>query len=330
VADLALTLACVPTDRTRPLIVGRVRIPGMRFEFIAGEAEDIFRRALREQAFDVTEMSMASHITVTGRGAAAYVAVPVFLSRCFRHSAIYVRTDRGIGRPEDLKGKRIGIPEFQQTAIVWVRGILRDLYGVGVRDVVWCTGGVNAPGLSERVALTLPEGIRVESIGPQQTLSGLLQEGELDAVIATRVPSCLGRPGVPVARLFPDYQAAESDYYERTGFFPIMHCLAVSCRIADAHPQLPAALFEGFAKARAIALEELAKINVLHVSLPWAATALANARALMGESYWSYGFAANRDELATMTRYAQEDGLTLGRVEPERLFHPSSLELTSS
>jgi 4,5-dihydroxyphthalate decarboxylase len=328
VADLTLTLACVPTDRTRPLLDGRVGVPGVRLEFIAGEAEDIFRRALREQAFDVTEMSLASHITMTGRGEAAYVAVPVFLSRCFRHSAIYVRTDRGIAEPKDLKGKRIGIPEFQQTAIVWVRGILRDLYGVGVRDVVWRTGGVNAPGLSERVALTLPEGIRVEPIGPQQTLSALLQDGELDAVIATRVPSCLGRPGVPVARLFPGYQAAEIDYYKRTGFFPIMHCLAIRRRIADAHPQLPAALFHAFAKARAIALEELARINVLHVCLPWPATALADGRALMGDNYWSYGFAANRDELVAMTRYAHEDGLTLGRVEPERLFHASTLGLT--
>jgi 4,5-dihydroxyphthalate decarboxylase len=329
VSDLALTLACVPTDRTRPLLDGRVGVPGVRFEFITGEAEDIFRRALREQAFDVTEMSMASHITMTGRGEAAYVAIPVFLSRCFRHSAIYVRTDRGISRPQDLKGKRIGIPEFQQTAIVWVRGILRDLYGVGVRDIVWRTGGVNAPGLAERVALTLPEGISVAPIGPQQTLSSLLQEGELDAVIATRVPSCLGRPGVPVARLFPDYQAAEIDYYKRTGFFPIMHCLAVRHPIADAHPELPGALFEAFAKARAIALEEVARINVLHASLPWPAAALADARALMGENYWSYGFAANRNELATMTRYAQEDGLTLGRVEPERLFAVSTLDLAA-
>jgi 4,5-dihydroxyphthalate decarboxylase len=327
VADLTLTLACVATDRTRPLLDGRIGIPGVRFEFIAGEAEDIFRRALREQAFDVTEMSMASHITMTGRGEAAYVAVPVFLSRCFRHSAIYVRSDRGIAHPKDLRGKRIGVPEFQQTAIVWVRGILRDLHGVGVRDVVWRTGGVNAPGLSERVALTLPEEISVEPIGPQQTLSALLQDGELDAVIATRAPSCLGRPGVPVSRLFPDYQAAEIDYYKRTGFFPIMHCLAIRRRIADAHPELPVALFDAFARARAIALDELARINVLHVCLPWPGAALADARSLMGESYWSYGFAANRDELAAMTRYAQEDGLTLGRVEPEHLFHASTLGL---
>src|SRR5262245_40369022 len=151
---LDLTLACVPTDRSRPILDGSIAIPGVRIKSLPGEPEEIFRRALREEAFDITEMSMSSHITVTARGATAYVAIPVFLSRAFRHSGIFIRTDRGIHAPVDLKGKRIGIPEYQQTAILWIRGMLRDEHGIAVRDVEWFTGGVNEPLPGERIALT--------------------------------------------------------------------------------------------------------------------------------------------------------------------------------
>lgn len=328
-ADLCLTLACVPTDRSRPIIDGQVKIPGVSLTVLPDEPEDIFRRALREQAFDITEMSMSSHITMTARGDPAYIAVPVFLSRAFRHSGIFIRTDRGIRTADDLKGKRVGIPEYQQTAILWVRGMLRDFHGIGVRDIHWRTGGVLQPGLGERVALSLPEGIDVQPIGPDETLDGLLTRGALDAVISTRVPTALANPDIPVARLYPDYRAAETDYYRRTGFFPIMHCLALRRSLADEHPDLPRALFEAFAKARKQALAELAMINAFRVTLPWPPMALEDAKALMGDDFWPYGFRRNRDEIATMTRYAEEDGLTMRRVQPEELFHPSTLDLTA-
>jgi 4,5-dihydroxyphthalate decarboxylase len=328
-ADLRLTLACVPTDRSRPIIDGQIRIPGVTLEVLPDEPEDIFRRALREEAFDITEMSMSSHITMTARGNPAYVAVPVFLSRAFRHSGIFIRTDRGIRGPQDLKGRRIGIPEYQQTAILWVRGMLRDFHGISVRDVQWRTGGVLQPGLGERVALALPGDFDVQPIGPGETLDGLLTAGALDAVISTRVPTALANPDVPVERLYPDYRAAEAEYYRRTGFFPIMHCLALRRSLAEQHPELPRALFEAFAKARQQALAELAMINAFRVTLPWPPMALADAKALMGDDFWPYGFRRNADELATMTRYAEEDSLTAGRVRPEELFHPSTLDLTA-
>jgi 4,5-dihydroxyphthalate decarboxylase len=326
-ADIRLTLACVPTDRSRPIIDGHIKIPGVSIAPLPAEPEEIFRRALREEAFDITEMSMSSHITMTARGDPAYVAVPVFLSRAFRHSGIYIRTDRGISRPEDLKGKRIGIPEYQQTAILWMRGMLRDLHGIGVRDVQWRTGGVLEPGLGERVALSLPDGIDVQPIGPDDTLDGLLTRGVLDAVISTRVPTALANPDVPVARLYPDYRAAETEYYRRTGFFPIMHCLALRRSLADQYPELPRALFQAFAEAREQALAELAMINAFRVTLPWPPMALADAKALMGDDFWPYGLRRNRDEIATMTRYAEQDGLTTRRVQPEELFHPSTHDL---
>ncbi len=324
--DLRLTLACVATDRSRPILDGRVTVPGVTFDAEPGEPEAIFRTALRERKFDVTELSMSSHITVTARGDAHYVGIPVFLSRAFRHSAIYVRTDRGIERPEDLKARTIGLPEYQQTAALWVRGILRDLHGVGVRDARWRIGGVEQAGQTERIRLDLPADIDAAPIAPDATLNGLLAAGEIDAIVSPRPPPSLADPEVPVARLFPDYRAAEIAYHRQTGFFPIMHCLAVRRELAAAHPDLPRRLLAAFTEARDLALAELGLINVLRVSLPWVATALAETKEIMGADIWPYGFARNRDELAAMTRYAHEDGLTATRLDPAALFDPSTLD----
>ncbi len=326
-ADLRLTLACVPSDRTRPIINGDITIPGVNLTVLPGEPEDIFRNALREQAYDITEMSVSSHITMTARGDPTYIAIPIFLSRAFRHSGIFVRTDRGIHRPEDLKGRRIGIPEYQQTAILWMRGILRDFHGLDVQDVVWRTGGVLAPGLGERVALSLPPGIKVTPIGPNDTLDGLISNGDIDAIISTRVPTAVDNPDIPVARLFPDYRSVEAAFFRKTGFFPIMHCLALKRSLAEKHPELPADLFHAFCAARRQAIAELAMVNAFRVTLPWPEMALADALDLMGDKFWTYGYRRNADELATMTRYAEQDGLTKRRVHPEELFHPSTIGL---
>lgn len=324
-----LKLACVATDRSRPIINGQIGIPGFTIVPEPGEPETIFRRALREQVFDVTEMSMSSHITVTARGDAHYIGIPVFPSRAFRHSGIYVRTDRGIDRPEDLKGRTIGLPEFQQTAALWLRGIIRDLHNVDVRDVAWRIGGQEEPGPGERISLDLPDDLDVAPIGPGETLNELLADGTLDAIFSPRPPSCLADLKIPVARLFPDYQAAEKAYFKQTGFFPIMHCIALRRSLAETYPELPVALYRAFAKAKEQAVKELAMINVLRVTLPWVASALNETRAVMGDDVWPYGFMRNRDELATMTRYAHEDGLTAERLQPEALFHPSTINLSA-
>lgn len=328
-SKLELTLACVPTDRSRPIMDGTIEIPGVRIKPIPGEPEDLFRRALRDEEFDITEMSMSSHITVTARGPTAYTCIPVFLSRAFRHSGMFIRTDRGIRGPADLKGKRIGIPEYQQTAIIWMRGMLRDEHGIGVRDAEWFTGGVNEPLPGERIALTLPPGIKVTPIGPKRTLSELIRAGEIDAMISTRVPDCMSEPGSKVARLFPDYRKVEAEYFRRTGFFPIMHTLAVRRRLADAHPDLPAKLFRAFVAGRDQAIAELAMVNAFRVALPWPAAVLEDTKAMLGDDYWPCGFRRCHKELSTMTRYAHEDGLTNRQVAPEELFHPSTHELVA-
>jgi 4,5-dihydroxyphthalate decarboxylase len=325
-APLTLSLGCFLTDRSRPLLDGRVTVPGVTLQRVP-EEDNLFRRALRERAFEVTELSMASHIVTTARGDAPYVGVPVFLSRAFRHSAIYVRTDRGIHTAADLAGRRIGLPEYQQTAALWVRGMLREHYGVDTRGIAWRTGGLEQPGAGERVALALPPGLDVQAIGPGETLNGLLAAGRLDAIIGPRPPSCFGAGGAPVARLYPDYRREEEAYFRATGFFPIMHCLTVRQDVAAAHPWLPAALFRAFAAAKAMSLAELALVNVLRISLPWVTSEAAAAAALFGGNPWPYGFARNRDEIAAMLRYAMADGLASQGIAPEALFHPSTLAL---
>ncbi len=316
-ARLRLTLACAATDRTRPVLDGRVAVPGVELLCLPGEPEDIFRRALRDRAFEITELSMGSHIVTTARGDSPYVGVPVFLSRAFRHSAIYIRTDRGIRTAADLAGRTIGLPEYQQTAALWVRGILREHYGVDTRSIRWRTRG-------ERVAITLPEGFDVKPLG--EDLPTALAEGRLDALIAPRPPAGLDDPAVPVARLYPDYRAEEIAWHRASGFFPIMHCLAVRRDVAEAHPWLPVALFRAFAEARRLSLAELQLVNVLRVSLPWIAAAYEEQARVMGGDPWPYGFARNRAEVAAMIRFAVTDGLAAREIPPEALFHPSTLE----
>ena len=314
---LSLTVACTASDRTRPILDGRVTVPGVDLTTLPGEPEDIFRRALRDRVFDVCELSMGSHIVTTARGDGPYVGVPVFPSRAFRHSAVYIRTDRGIGGPGDLAGRTVGVPEYQQTAALWVRGILREHYGVDTRGVAWRTGG-------ERVPISLPEGLDVRPLGEDP--QGALAAGRVDALIAPRPPAAFEDPGAPVGRLWPGYRAEEVAWHRATGFFPIMHCLAVRRDVAERHPWLPVELFRAFARARAMALAELRLVNVLRVSLPWAAAAFEEQAAIMGGDPWPYGFARNRDEVAAMARFAVADGLASRAVEPEKLFHPSTLD----
>ena len=323
---LRLTLACHSSDRTRPIIDGQVEVAGVTLTVLPGEPEDIFRRALRDRAFDVTELSMGSHIVTTARGDAPYIGIPVFPSRSFRHAAIYVRTDRGIRTAADLAGKRVGLPEYQQTAALWVRGILREYYKVDTTGIAWRTGGLEQTGGSERVALKLPPELDVKPIGPDETLNGLLASGGIDAIVGPRPPSCFVQRSAPVDRLYPDYRSEEEAYFRATGFFPIMHCMALRKELATAHPWLPLELFRAFARARAMAVADLSMVNVLRASLPWIAAEAEAQTRIMGGDPWPYGFRRNRDEVAAMIRFAVADGLAAREIAPESLFHASVLD----
>jgi 4,5-dihydroxyphthalate decarboxylase len=320
------TVTCVATDRTRPLATGEVAVEGARLRFDFSEPEPIFREALNTARFEICEMSMASHIVTTARGDVKYTAIPVFLSRAFRHSAIFVRAESGIDTLAALKGARIGVPEYQQTAAMWVRGMMLD-EGVRASDVTWHVGGLNEPGPGERIALSLPAEIVVTKLAEGETLNAMLLDGRIDAIVSPRVPAALAAGDPRVRRLYPDLRAAEIAFYRKTGFFPIMHALAIRKDVAEANPWLPAALFRAFSAAKQGRIAELAMTNVLRVSLPWIGHCHAEAMEITKGDPWPYGFARNRAELDAMTTYMQSDGTAVRKVAPEELFHPSTLTL---
>lgn len=325
---LELSLAVCDYDRCRAVLDGRARVDGCRILPTALEPEEAFHRAFKFQEFDVTELSMSSFTMLTARGDCPYVGIPAFVSRLFRHSGIYIRTDRGIETAADLKGKVIGLPEYQITATVWIRGILEDEYGVDTRSVAWRQGGLEDPGRTERSTIALPGDIDLKPIPAERTLSDMLATGEIDALITARAPSCFleGAPGV--ARMFPDYRATEQDYYRRTGIFPIMHLIGIRRSIHERHPWVAVNLYKAFLEAKRHAMYELSQIGHLFVSLPWSVMERDRTVALMGEDFWSYGVEENRKVLETFLGYHHRQGLSARQVAVEEMFAPSTLELT--
>jgi len=321
---LELSLACQDIDRTRALVDGRVTIEGCRLNVITGRPEEIFQRAFRHQEFDISELSLATHLVTTARGTGPYIAIPAFVSRAFRHSAIYVRRDRGIDRPEALRGRKIGVPDFQQTAGVWARGLLADEYGLDRSAIQWRMGGLDQAGREARVPLELKGSVKVETIGPSQTLSQMLEDGELDALIAPRPPRGYERNGI--ARLFPDARQAEEAYFRKTRIFPIMHAIGIRRALVERHPWLPVNVYAAFRQARALAMETLIRVDTPQIAHPWIAEEIARVKAVMGEDYWPYGIAENRNELAVLMRYAEADGLIDAPVPIEALFAATTFD----
>lgn len=325
-AKLKLSVAIGDYDRMRPLVDGTVAIDAVDPQFMLLEPEEIFFRAFRHADFDVCELSMSSYSVKIAAGASPYIAVPVFPSRAFRHTSIYVRTDR-IKAPADLRGKRVGVPEYQLTANVWARLILEEDFGIRAQDMTWVRGGYEEPGRVEKVALNLPSGTRVEDVPDGSTISGLLASGELDAVIGPRAPSPF-RAGHPhVGHLFTDPQQAAIEWYERTRIFPIMHTLGVRRTLAEAHPWLPLALVKAFTQAKHVAMMKLNDTSATKVTLPFVEDQLSRARRLMGDDFWSYGLEPNRHVLERFLRQHHSEGLSSRLLSPEELFHPASLEM---
>jgi 4,5-dihydroxyphthalate decarboxylase len=294
-----------------------VKVAGFDIATVADEPEGMFRIAMQEARYEITELSMSSHILSIARGTSRYIGIPVWPSRSFRHNAIYIRTDKGIAKPEDLAGRTIGTPEYQQTAGLWIRGMLRDSYGVDTRGITWVSG-------SERAAFSLPPGFTLRPVAEGDSLDAMLEDGRLDAFIGPRPPAAFVKGDPRVARLFADPRSAEEEYQRATGFFPIMHCIAIRRDVAEAHPTLAPALYDAFLEAKRMALQELSMGNVLRVSLPWIVAEAARQTAMMGGDPWPYGFARNRTEVAAMCGYAQADGLAPRAVAPEELFHPTT------
>ena len=324
-SKLQLSVAVGNYDRVRPLMDGAVQIDGVDPVFMNLPPEEIFFRAFRSQDFDICELSMSSFTVKTADRSCPYVGVPAFVSRAFRHNSIYVRKDR-IKSPTDLKGRRVGTPEYQLTACVWARIILEDDHGVKPSDVTWIRGGIETAGRPEKISVKLPAGVRMEDAPEGTTISELLERGEIDGFIAPRVPSLAGRKNPTIGMLFADPIAAGKDYFKRTGIFPIMHVTGIRRTLVEKHPWLPAAVFKAFSQSKARCLEALEDTAATKVTLPFVEDQLRLARELMGEDFWSYGLEPNRKVLETFLRHHHAQGLSSRLVSPEELFHPSTHE----
>jgi len=323
-SKLQLSVAVGDYDRVRPLIDGAVAIDGVDPTFMTLVPEEIFFRAFRHAEFDICELSLSSFTVKTAQGDNPYVGVPAFVSRAFRHTSIYVRTDR-VRAPADLKGRKVGLPEYQLTANVWARAILEDDYGVKPADVTWVRGGIETPGRPEKIGLDLPKEIKIESAPEGATISQLIARGDIDGFMAPRPPALEGAHP-HVGWLFADPTAAAKDYYRRTRIFPIMHLVGVRREIAERHPWLPAAVLKAFSQAKAVALAKLSDTSATKVTLPFVEEQLKAVRALMGDDFWSYGVEPNRHVIETFLRHHHGQGLSPRRLAVEELFHPSTLE----
>jgi 4,5-dihydroxyphthalate decarboxylase len=319
-------LACWDYDRTRALADGRIQAEGIDLNYLDLPVEETFFRMLRHQEFDVAEMSLSSYVISLFRPDPPFVAIPVFPSRAFRHSGIYINTSAGIREPRDLIGKRVGNPEYQLTAIVWIRGILSDEYGVPVDGVTYLVGGMEEPGRPEKQTLDLPSTIKLERIGPARTLSAMLAAGEIDAVYAPRMPSAARNGGPSVRRLFEDYAVVEREYFRRTRIFPIMHTIVIRRAVYEANRWVAQSLLKAFGAAQRGAYDALRETAALSTMLPWLTAHVEETCREMGDEYWPYGVEANRHVLATFLRYSCEQGLAKKLLEPEQLFAAETLE----
>jgi 4,5-dihydroxyphthalate decarboxylase len=321
---LRLTLACWDYDRTRALADGRVRPEGIDLNYLSQPVEETFFRMMKFKEFDASEMSLSSYVASLGTKKPPFVAIPAFPSRFFRHSCIFVSAKSGIRKPADLKGKRVGVPEYQMTAPVWIRGILSDDYGVKVTQVQHFSGGQEEPGRVDKLNIALPASIKLSPIGKTQTLSRMLAEGELDAFFTARAPSTFD--GKKVRRLFPDSVKAEKDYFRRTKIFPIMHTVVIRREVYEQNPWVAQSLYKAFSRAKAMASQMYDQTAALAAMLPWLPTHVEEAKRELGEDWWPYGLEPNRHVLDTFLRYHHEQGLSKQRRKPEELFARETLE----
>ena len=323
---LQLSLACWDYDRTRALADGSVRPEGIDLVYQNLFVEETFFRMLRNREFDAAEMSLSSYCVSLMREEPAFIAIPVFPSRFFRHSCIFVSAKSGIREPKDLAGKKTGVPEYQMTAPVWIRGILQDEYGVDPASCEYWTGGEEEPGRDEKLELELPAKFRLRSIGPKQTLAQMISDGELDAMHTARAPSSFHtRPGT-VRRLFENYAEVEKAYYRKTKIFPIMHTVVIRRELYGKNRWIAQSLYKAFVQAQRRTYETLDTTMALTTMLPWQAAHVEEARRELGEDWWPYGFEPNRRVLETFLRYHHEQGLSKRRLEVEELFAPETLK----
>src|SRR5688572_23367458 len=324
--NLRLTLACWDYDRTRAIMENRVQFDGIDLTYLNLVVEETFFRQMRHHEFEVSEISFSSYLVSMFQESPPFIGIPIFPSRSFRHSGIYINAGAGIREPKDLIGKRIGCAEYQLTANVWIRGILNDEYGVTPSSFTTVIGGLEEIGRVEKAALSLPAEIKIERIGATQTLSAMLESGEIDALFSPRAPSSFTRGTGKVRRLFENTHAAEREYFERTRIFPIMHLVAIRRDVYEKHRWVAQALYKGFAEAQRMTYEDLHQTAALKVMLPWLIQHLADTEKLMGKDFWAYGYQPNVEAINRLLRYHHEQGLSRRQLKPEEIFAPETLE----
>jgi 4,5-dihydroxyphthalate decarboxylase len=304
---MQITLACGRYDRTQALVDGRVRPEGVELNYIALKPGETFWRQLNHGEFDASEMSLSSYTILRSEGDERFIALPVFPSRIFRHSAVYVREDSSIRDPKELKGRRVGVGDYQMTAAVWVRGFLQQDYGVRPGDIHWVAGRP----IRE---IRQPPGIRLEFTA--ERLEEMLERGELDALVSVTLPRALGRG---VRRLFANPREVEAEYHRRTGIFPIMHTLALKRAVYEKNPWLAVSLYKAFCRSRDLAYRLLYDTDALAVSLPWLIDEYENSRSVV----WDYSIEGSRPTLEALVRHLDEQQLTRRPMKVEELFAPN-------
>jgi len=318
-ANIQLTLACEDYDRTRPIKDARIKPEGIEINYLVMSVEEIFWRMMKYEEFDVSELSMGAFLTAAARGRRPFIAIPVFPSRTFRHRCIFINTASGIERPEELRGKRMGVPEYSMTAAVWLRGLFEHEYGIPPSEIHWIQAGEEQPGRKDRVDFEMPPGVRMDSKN-DRTLNELIASGEIDAMMSPRMPTCFLDGAPNVRRLFPNYRQAEMDYFAKTGLFPIMHVMVIKRAIYEKDPWVAQTLYKAFCEAKDLCMRELYDTNILRVSLPWTSAEYEDTRDLMTADYWPYGLTPNRMNLETLHDYLYEQGLIKQRLNLDELF----------
>ncbi len=319
---LPLTLALGAYDHTRDVTDGTVRVEGVQLRTLDLPIEEIFYRFTLHREWDASEMSMGKYIALRSQDDASVVALPVFISRAFRHSMFYVRGGGPIQRPEDLQGKRIGIPEWAQTAGIYGRGYLSDYVGVKLSSIQWIQAGVNEPGRKEKVQLKLPDGIAVRNV-PDRSLNDMLLNGELDAIMSARPPVAIGRG---IVRLMADSQSLEEQYFKDTMIFPIMHSLVLKSAVLDAHPWVAMNLYKAFLEAKNRSMERLSDVTASHAPVAWMADYTDRMRSIFGEDFYPYGIApgpagdSNRKTLEAFLKFGFEQGVCHRLLDVEEIF----------
>jgi len=322
-ADLPLTLACWNYDRSRPLMDGRVKPEGIALDIQVMRPRQAFPRMLERREFDVSEMSLASYVSLVGRGGCPFMAIPVALSKIFRHDCIYVRPDAGIRSPQDLKGKRVGTTQYGSTGLVFMKGMLQHDYGVAPKDIHWFIGGLDAPTQRPLLPMDLPASIKIDFLSDGQTLEGMLAAGELDALLSLYIPESFLRGEPHVARLFANPKEVAQDYYRRTKIFPIMHTVVIREDVYRANPWVAQSLYRAFCQARDVAVHGLYDTDALHLSLPFLIDHVEETWRVFGKDFWAYGLEPNRPTLAAIGQYVHEQHLSPRPVAPEELFAPN-------